>query len=290
MSEQFVKLSHAVIDHADLDAHELLVYIVLLRYRNPKTGQCFPGLQTIADAARMSRKTASRTVAKLEDRGLIKVERVKAVGSKTNESNTYTVGLLPEDPMKYLGRSAKGQRVPKRVLSRDSESLPSAEDAPSRDSESLRRDSESLGVGTPSLTKKINLKKINEEDVTHAFGESTFENVSFDSSDEDPATEKQVEYLRDLAIHQGYEAGYGVMPDDLALARWRKLTRREAHDLIRAYLKNLGRPDEIYYPEYGTPQYEALSPAGKEFADSAGMPDSVWGYSSAARFMKENSA
>lgn len=287
MSEQFVKLPHAVIDHADLDAHELLVYIVLLRFRNPKTGTCFPGLQTIADAARMSRKTASRTVGKLEERGIIKVERVKTVGSKTNKSNKYAVGVLPEDPMKYLGHSAKGQRVPRRVLSKDSESLPSEGDSSSRDSESLRRDSESLRVGTPSLTKKIKMKKSNEEELTHAFGESTLKSVSFDVPGDDPATEKQVAYLRDLAIHTSYDTGYHTIPNEQHLDRWRKMTRSDAHTLIRTYLRDLGRPDDIYYPDWGTPEYEALSPAGKAFAETAGDPASVWEYGFA---LKENTA
>lgn len=278
--EKFVKLPHAVIDHADLDLHELMVYIVLLRFRDPKTGECFPSMPTIADAARMSRKTASRTVAKLEDRGIIKVERVKAVGSKTNKSNKYKVGVLSENPLKYAGKSAKGQRIPRRSLSRDSESLPSDRKSSSRDSESIGRDSESLGVGTPSLTKKNHMKKNHEEDITPAFTESRFENVSFDPSEELFATEEQVLYLKDLVIHQGYESGHQTIPDEEHLARWRKMTRREAHDLIREYLKSLGRPDEIYYPEYGTPEYEALSPAGQDFAESAGMPDSVFDYGS----------
>lgn len=274
MTEQFVKLPHAVIDHADLDAHELLVYIVLLRFRNPKTGTCFPGLQTIADAARMSRKTASRTVSKLEERGIIKVERVKAVGSKTNKSNKYAVGVLPEDPMKYLGHSAKGQRVPRRVLSKDSESLPSEGDSSSRDSESLRRDSESLRVGTPSLTKKIKMKKSNEEDVTHTFNESAFDHVSFDDLEADIATDQQVAYIKDLATHLSYGSSNGT-PSDLHVKRWQRLTRGQADDQIRAYLKELGRPDDRYYPQLGDPEYAALSPAGQSFADSSGMPDSV---------------
>lgn len=286
VEHQFVKLPHTVIDHANLTAHELLVYIVLLRYRNPKTGTCFPGLQTIADAARMSRKTASRTVKALEDKGIISVKRVRAVGSKSNESNTYTVGLLEEDPFKWIGKSVKGDRIPKRAISRDSESLPSAVTPASRDSESLRRDSESLGVGTPSLTKKTNEKKTNEEDITRTFGESAFECVSFKTSVDEPCTEKQVALIRDLSIMVNFE-GDGGIPNDLQIARWRKLTKIEAHDLIRRHYQAIGRPDDIFYPYDGTPEYAALSEAGKAFAESAGMADSVFEYGFK---LKENSA
>ena len=289
----FARVPNAVLDHADLDAHELLVYIALLRHRDPKTGRCFPGLQTIADVARVSRKTASRTVKRLEDKGIIKVERVKAVGSLTNESNRYTVGLLPDDPMKYLGQSAKGRRVPTRskavdnsAESKDSESLPNDEASPSRDSESGGRDSESLRVGTRSPTKKNQLKKIHEEALTHDFEEAAFESVSFETS-EDRATNKQVAYLKDLALHLHGGAGYGVPDLNQQVTRWQQLTTGEATSLIRQYLKSLGRPEEHLYPEYGTPEYEALSPAGKEFADTGGMPDSVYEYG----FMrKENAA
>lgn len=287
MSEPFVKLPHAVIDHADLDAHELLVYIVLLRFRNPKTGKCYPGLQTIADAARMSRRTAIRTITKLEVRGLIKVDRVKVVGSSKNESNTYTVGNLPEDPLKYIGHSAKGTRVPKRPKGSDSESLGDAVERNSSDSQSLGSDSQSLGVVTPSHPKKNQLKKNNEEDITPTFEESGYANVSFESSDNESATEKQVMYLKDLVIQVGYEDGIQMLPTEEHLVRWRKLTKHEADDLINKYVKQLGRPQERYYPEYGDPEYEALSPAGKEFADTGGMPDSVFEYGFG---MKENVA
>ncbi|MCA0347081.1 MAG: helix-turn-helix domain-containing protein [Actinobacteria bacterium] len=300
--DPFVKLPHAVIDHADLDLHEFAVYIVLLRFRDPKTGKCWPGMSTIADAARMSVNTVRKTIKRLEERGLIEVERVKAVGAKTNDSNRYTIALLPEDPMKYLGKSAKGQRKPRRELSPESrarlgdaarkrgsasevvppssasEVVPENDDDQGSASEVGGSASEVVRVVPRRHPKKNQLKKNHEEDLTRAFGESTLPKISFNSSDDEPASEAQVTYIKDLAIHLSNEAGYNVIPDDLTIARWRKLTRSEADNLIRNYLKNLGRPDEILYPQYGTPEYAALSPAGKAFADTAGMPDSVWEY------------
>lgn len=297
--DPFVKLPHAVIDHADLDLYEFAVYIVLLRFRDPKTKRCFPGMSTIADAARMSVKTASKTIRRLEERNLIRVERAKALGARTNASNQYVVGDLPTDPQEVLANSVKGKRKPRRALSEESRARLSAaarkrgsasEAVPLENndesyaqgtaSEAVRSASEALGVVPPRHTKKNHIKKNHEEDTTPAFKESRFENVSFDPSEELFATEEQVMYLKDLVIHQGYESGYETIPEEEHLARWRQMTRREAHDLIREYLKSLGRPDEIYYPEYGTPEYEALSPAGQAFAESAGMPDSVFDYGS----------
>lgn len=137
--------------------------------------------------------------------------------------------------------------------------------------------SEAVRVVPPRHGKKSNFEKTKEEDLTRTFGESAFENVSFDLPGDQPATEKQVALLRDLAIIINYEAGNGI-PDDLHVARWRKLNKADAHDLIRAYYKAVGRPDAILYPSHGDPEYHALSPAGKDFADSAGDPASVIHY------------
>ncbi len=134
--------------------------------------------------------------------------------------------------------------------------------------------------------KKINSKKTKEEDITHVFDEAVSEAFSFDLLDLNGATEKQVAYLKDLAIHIGYQSGGGI-PNETQLQRWRKLTREEADKLIAGYKKALGRPDDIYYPEPGDPEYDALSTAGQEFAESGGDPGSVWEYGWAG---KENSA
>lgn len=312
MTGRFVKLPHAVIDHADLDAHELLVYIVLHRYRDPQTGECFPGLQTIADAARISRDSVRRATKRLEGKGIIGVERVKAVGAKTNESNKYTVGNLSGDPVAYLGHSVKGDRIPRRNLSNEarkklskaarkgsssqpspsssSEALPSNQPSQGSSSELLRSGSQLLGVVAPSHGKKTQYKKTHKEDITPTFKESGRDLISYEKTDDLLATEEQALYIKDLSIHLSYEAGYQTMPTEEHLNRWRKLNRNEADNLIKSYKQELGRPDDRLYPQYGTPEYEALTQAGKEFAETGGMPNSVWDYSSAAQFMKENTA
>jgi hypothetical protein len=47
-------------------------------------------------------------------------------------------------------------------------------------------------------------------------------------------------------------------------------------DKIVVSIEGHGAQTSTSTPEYGTPEYEALSPAGKEFADTAGQPDSAW--------------
>lgn len=290
-TDGFVRLPNWLLDDSDLSLHELAVYIVLLRFRDPKTGICFPGMATIADRARISRESVKRTIPLLEKKGMVNVRR-RRKGTK-NLPNEYEVALANETPQFSWADSAKGSRIPKRQMHVAFDTDDSQDDSDEvgeswgndegRHSETLPRHSETPGVGTPSAPKKIQSTRSNEQALTHTPGR-VHELFSFDV-DENTATDKQVAYLKDLATHLSYGSTGGT-PKDAQLKRWAKLTRPEATQQIRRYLKELGRPDDIYYPEYGTPEYEALSEAGREFADTAGMPDSVWEYGFA---LKENS-
>lgn len=289
-TDGFVRLPNWLIDDADLGLHELAVYIVLLRFRDSKTGKCFPGMTTIADRARMSRRTVIRAIEKLEERKMIRVTRRSSL--KVNQANVYEVALASEKPEFVWADSARGRRIPTRRRPDDSESSgeevafrPSDSESPPSDSESLPSDSESPPPVTPSHPNKIqgtrSKDKIQEKASTHT--QKRASEFSFEIEG-NQASNKQVAYLKDLAIHLSY-GGKGGTPDELQIQRWRKLTRSEATAQIRGYLRALGRPDDLHYPEYGTSEYEALSDAGKEFADTAGMPDSVFEYGFG---MKEN--
>lgn len=291
--ERFTKVPHWLIDESDLDLQELAVYIVLLRHRDPETGKCWPGMATIADKARMSRRTVMRVIARLEAKGIIQVERRST--SDVNDSNLYTVSVVKPKKRSNKDQPARGSRIPKRTRGSDAESPPSDSESLGTDSESWDRigsperhanvtaahpsdseswgsDSESPALVTPSHPKKTQGKKIQEEDVTRILEENarSEEIFSFDIT-ESRATDEQVAYLRDLAIQLTHNE-----PDEQHLRRWRKLTRSEATQMIKAYLRNLGRPDEHLYLEPGSIAYEKLSAAGRAFAESAGRPDSVW--------------
>ncbi|MEV7631993.1 helix-turn-helix domain-containing protein [Microbacterium sp. NPDC089318] len=270
----FVRLPNWLIDDADLTLHELAVYIVLLRFRDHTTGTCYPGMTTIADCARISRESVKRTIPKLEARGMIRVTKRKE-GTK-NLPNMYEVATADAKPQFVWESSRRGRRIPKRAP-RDSETPPGSKSDEGRHSETLGRHSQTPGVGTPSASNKTYQNKTYEQDMTSTRTASGREMFTFDAVEDDRATDAQVNYLRDLAIHLQYESGGGV-PDDLQLQRWRKLTQAEARTQIRAYLKALGHPETRIYPEPGSPEYDKLSAAGREFADTGGMPDSVFGY------------
>ena len=267
-TDGFVRLPNWLIDDSDLTLHELAVYIVLLRFRHHKTGKCHPGMTTIADCARISKRSVIRAIEGLESRQMIQVDRRSTITD--NKPNIYTVAVATESPEQVWLTSARGRRVPKRAPS-DSESPGrDASRAPS-DSESLASDKTVAHPVTPSHPNKTYKNKNQGQAVTPASGSNQF---AFESSGDDGATEQQVAYLKDLAIHLGYETGGGV-PNDLQIQRWRKLTRDEADTQIRGYLKALGKPDEILYPQAGDPAFQALSTKGKHFAQSAGDPASV---------------
>ena len=70
-TDGFVKIPNWLIDDSDFSLYELAVYVVLLRFRDPKTGTCFPGMTTIADRARISRKSVERALKLMVPRRLL---------------------------------------------------------------------------------------------------------------------------------------------------------------------------------------------------------------------------
>lgn len=270
-TDGFIRVPNWLLDDSDLTLHEFAVYVALLRFRDSKTGKCFPGMTTIADRARVSRETVKRTIPKLVDKGLITVTK-RREGVK-NLPNVYTVAVAKETPQNLIANSKRGQRVPKR--SKNSECLPASEKPKGGHSQTLGGHSQTPLVGTPSAPNKTYKNKTHEQAMTPTFVESGSNPLfTFTTPQPNLATEKQIKLLHDLATQLQYGAG-GGLPKASQLERWRKLTTEQATEQIKGYYKAIGRPDEIEYPEYGTPEYAALSPQGQAFADSAGQPESV---------------
>src|SRR5699024_6604885 len=88
-----------IMDVQNLDIYELMVYIVLRSFTNPREATAFPSYNTIAKLGRMSRRKAIDCVASLVQKGLIKKEvRMDVTKNRKirNTSNLYTV----ENPKK----------------------------------------------------------------------------------------------------------------------------------------------------------------------------------------------
>lgn len=85
VGEPFVMITDSVADAAQ-NPTELAILYALLKSANRRTGQCNPGLTTIAKLAKVSRETVKRTLPVLEAREVISIEH-----GTTNRSNAYKV-------------------------------------------------------------------------------------------------------------------------------------------------------------------------------------------------------
>lgn len=72
-----------------------VAFVLLLHFHNSKTGDLFPSYTTQAEAAKVCRNTAIRTVKILEEMGVLVVDRTN--GGR-NKRNTYTLTASPAPP------------------------------------------------------------------------------------------------------------------------------------------------------------------------------------------------
>ncbi|MGZ0710547.1 helix-turn-helix domain-containing protein (plasmid) [Coraliomargarita sp. W4R53] len=264
-TDGFVRLPNWLLDDSSLTLHELMVYTVLLRFRDHKTGKCFPGMSTIADRARISRKSVERAISKLEARGMIRVQRRSTLTE--NKPNVYEVSTANETPDFVWADTARGKRIPQRLKATDSESAGVRMTPSPTDSESLPTDSESVPPQTPSRPNKIQENKNQEQTLRSVLPNAHDSQFTFDV-DQQKATSKQRALLHDLWIHVT-----GDLPDARLKGGWANLTTSEAQDCISKYYASCGRYDEYTGPDYGTAAYQALSQRGRMWADAAMIPD-----------------
>lgn len=268
-TDGFVRLPNWLIDDSSLSLHEMAVYTVLLRFRDHKTGKCYPGMATIADCARVSRETVKRTIPLLEKKGMVRVTR-RREGTK-NLPNVYEVALAAENPEFVWAKSERGRRIPKRSRGRHSETLPAEVEDEGRHSETLGRHSETPGVGTRSASNKTYKNKNQEQAVRQDLPIQPQEVFTFDQTEK--ATDKQLAYLSDLYIFVTER-----IPEQRTREKWTALDVTEASDLINTYWGQLDRGrggmwssnvDEIHSA------YRALSPAGKQWVAKGYLPDAL---------------
>lgn len=269
-TDGFVRLPNWLIDDSDLTLNELAVYIVLLRFRDHKTGKCHPGMTTIADRARMSRKSVERAIPKLEARQMIRVERRSTLTQ--NKPNVYTVALADETPKFVWEKSARGRRVPKHPrLPTDAESVGTEAEGPPTDTVSVGTDAESPPPQTRSRPNKIQKNKNQEQAMRQDLPIQPQEVFTFDKTEK--ATDKQLAYLSDLYIFVTER-----IPEQRTREKWAALDVTEASDLINTYWGQLDRGrggmwasnvDEIHSA------YRALSPAGKQWVARGCLPDAL---------------
>ena len=266
-TDGFVSIPNWLYDDSDLTLHEFMVYGVLLRFRDHKTGECFAGMTTIADRARVSRETVKRTIPKLEAKGMIRVKRVKTAAGK-NEVNRYEVALATQTPEFIWANTKRGKRIPKRSPRR-SETLPAEEAPEGRHSQTPPRHSQTPPLGTPSASNKTQENKIHEQALRQA-KDRPHDDFTFEITEEHP-TSKQLDYLNDLHIFLTER-----IPDTSTRTRWEALTPTDASHLIDKYWQQMDRGRggnwESDVDEYH-PAYNHLSPMGKQWIYNGCVPD-----------------
>ena len=87
----FTLIEHELIDDIEkFDKNDLLCYMVLCRYANNSTGECYPSYKTIAEKMRVGVSTAIKAIKSLESKGVIEISsRKNETGGDT--SNLYTI-------------------------------------------------------------------------------------------------------------------------------------------------------------------------------------------------------
>lgn len=267
-TDGFVRLPNWLIDDSDLTLQELAVYIVLLRFRDHRTGKCYPGMATIADSARVSRETVKRVIPKLEARGMVKVTKRKQ-GTK-NLPNLYEIALASETPEFIWEISQRGRRIPKRAP-RHSETPPKRETGRGRHSETLPRHSETPGVGTRSASNKTYKNKIHEQALRRTQESAPANLFTFDEAAK--ITASQLDYLNDLHL---FLTEHPVPAQ--TRENWEALDTSEASNLIRTYWKQMDRGRggmwESAIDEYH-PLYRHLTARGKEWINKGCVPDTL---------------
>ena len=108
---RFTAIDNEILDYADLTASELCVYLALCRFASYDTGQCFPGVETLAKKARCSERTVKDCVKALEAKGYVSVQR-GAMG-KTKRRNVYTILDVEDTP---AWEAAQADRKAKREM------------------------------------------------------------------------------------------------------------------------------------------------------------------------------
>lgn len=258
-NDNFVRLPDWLLAEPEhLTVPEFMVYIVLLRYRNHYTGQCFPGFGTISRESRLSRSTVMRTIKALENAGVIHVDRQR------NKANTYTVKLPHEAfPPSATGTPPSTTHAAPTAPSLEflggvTETPPSAMVTPPSATETPRL----VSQGHPNQ-KEITRKRNQTDEPAATVDESTAP-AGFTEIHPPPSiTDAQLDYLKDLYLHITGEPAPGPQLDS-----WTKLTVAEADDVIASWKKSFEHATDYSGPEPGTDAYDALTATGQAWADA----------------------
>ncbi|MDT0223485.1 helix-turn-helix domain-containing protein [Gordonia sp. AC31] len=252
----FVRLPYELIDSGRLTNSEMCVYISLLRHRDHHTGRCWPSYATIAQEARVTRRTAISVIKRLEEVGIIRIF------AEHNKPNVYEVALFdgfPTDPEGGETIAPGSEMVSPRsemISPEGCNGFTSGGEKEHHEQEPLNKNQELA----PSNEKHERALRSDDTSDEH--------NFSFDTEPEKPISPKQFTYMTDLYIHI-----MGSTPPAAQAAQWREFTQAQADAHIKAWNQRVPRGDEYAGPEYGEDAYNRLSANGQDAADRGLIPD-----------------
>ena len=103
----FTLIENELIDDIEkFDKNDLLCYMVLCRYANNSTGECYPSYKTIAEKMRVGVSTAMKAIKSLEGKGVIEIS------SRKNETGGDTSNLYTIKDIKQYYENKKASTVP----------------------------------------------------------------------------------------------------------------------------------------------------------------------------------
>lgn len=96
----FTIIENEIIDDIErFDKNDLLCYMVLCKFANNETGECYPSYKTIAEKMRVGVSTAIKAIKSLESKGAIKIHsRKNENGGDT--SNLYVIQNINDENKK----------------------------------------------------------------------------------------------------------------------------------------------------------------------------------------------
>lgn len=131
---RFIRVNYDAIMSGQLNAFEIAVYVVLCGYASNQDNSCFPSYRILAERAGCSRRTAIRTISRLEELGYI--EKRNQPGPAGFKSNLYIIkDTIPKNDNPVENRVEK---LPAEQESVSDSHLHSDTDSPPMVSESHR--------------------------------------------------------------------------------------------------------------------------------------------------------
>lgn len=104
---QFFMVEDAVVSSYELDPYSGWLYIVILKHADRRTGEAFPSITRLTELSKMSRAQVMRSIAILEEKKLIRVERdpIPLEGEKRQRKpNHYFILPATDNPQVVSGR------------------------------------------------------------------------------------------------------------------------------------------------------------------------------------------